>query len=259
MKLTYRRMLAIVVLGALSVLTYSAIGSGPTSSVSSGGGTWGSITGTLSSQTDLNTALGLKATVASPTFTTSATAPIFIASGFTGSTAASRYMGAVASGAPASGAHVVGDWTIDQTGRMYICTVLGTPGTWVRSGSTISKTLVNITMSTADGSVLPSGSSTLVYTIPVASTITGWATSADVSGSVTIDVYKQAFSTSATPSVSVPGSGTKPALSTAKSAQGTSSDWSGTLACAVNDQVIINISGVATITALRFQLFGTEN
>lgn len=36
---------------------------------SGGGGTWGSITGTLSAQTDLNTALGLKAPLASPTFT----------------------------------------------------------------------------------------------------------------------------------------------------------------------------------------------
>ncbi len=34
-----------------------------------GGGTWGSITGTITSQTDLNTALGLKANLASPTFT----------------------------------------------------------------------------------------------------------------------------------------------------------------------------------------------
>jgi hypothetical protein len=33
------------------------------------GGAWGSITGTLSAQTDLNTALGLKAPLASPTFT----------------------------------------------------------------------------------------------------------------------------------------------------------------------------------------------
>ena len=40
-----------------------------------GGGTWGSITGTLSSQTDLNTALGLKSTVASPTFTGVVTTP----------------------------------------------------------------------------------------------------------------------------------------------------------------------------------------
>ena len=36
-----------------------------------GGGTWGSITGTLADQTDLNTALGLKAPLASPTFTAS--------------------------------------------------------------------------------------------------------------------------------------------------------------------------------------------
>lgn len=37
---------------------------------------WGSITGTLSSQTDLNTALGLKAPLASPTFTGSVTTPL---------------------------------------------------------------------------------------------------------------------------------------------------------------------------------------
>lgn len=38
-----------------------------------GGGAWGTITGTLSDQSDLNTALGLKATSASPTFTTKTT------------------------------------------------------------------------------------------------------------------------------------------------------------------------------------------
>ena len=40
-----------------------------------GGGTWGSITGTLSAQTDLDTALGLKAPLASPTFTGTPAAP----------------------------------------------------------------------------------------------------------------------------------------------------------------------------------------
>lgn len=40
-----------------------------------GGGTWGSITGTLSAQTDLNTALGLKAPLASPALTGTPTAP----------------------------------------------------------------------------------------------------------------------------------------------------------------------------------------
>lgn len=38
-------------------------------------GVWGNITGTLSDQTDLNTALGLKATLASPTFTGTPLAP----------------------------------------------------------------------------------------------------------------------------------------------------------------------------------------
>ena len=40
-----------------------------------GGGTWGSITGTLSSQSDLNTALGLKADLSGPTFTGVPAAP----------------------------------------------------------------------------------------------------------------------------------------------------------------------------------------
>lgn len=49
---------------ALYVYTtsWAAVGGG-------GGGTWGSITGTLSAQTDLATALGLKSPLASPTFT----------------------------------------------------------------------------------------------------------------------------------------------------------------------------------------------
>lgn len=45
-----------------------------------GGGTWGSITGTLSSQTDLQTALNAKAAIASPTFTGTASAPTVVAS-----------------------------------------------------------------------------------------------------------------------------------------------------------------------------------
>lgn len=44
-------------------------------SAGGGGGTWGSITGTLSSQTDLQTALNLKSPLASPTFTGTVTVP----------------------------------------------------------------------------------------------------------------------------------------------------------------------------------------
>jgi hypothetical protein len=49
---------------------WTAVGSG------GGGGSWGSITGTLSSQTDLQNALNLKANLASPTFSGTITIPL---------------------------------------------------------------------------------------------------------------------------------------------------------------------------------------
>jgi hypothetical protein len=58
-----------------------------------------------------------------------------MAAALAGSTAASRYVGATTSGAPASGAHSVGDWVIAQNGHVFICTAAGTPGTWVDAGS----------------------------------------------------------------------------------------------------------------------------
>jgi len=51
----------------------------------SGGGTWGSITGTLSDQTDLQNALDAKAPLASPTFTGTVTTPALNISGQTAS------------------------------------------------------------------------------------------------------------------------------------------------------------------------------
>ena len=56
------------------------------------------------------------------------------ATGLPGATAASRHAGATTSGAPTSGTFAVGDFIVDQTGAMYVCTVAGTSGTWVRSG-----------------------------------------------------------------------------------------------------------------------------
>lgn len=49
----------------------------------------------------------------------------------TGATAATRYVGATTSGSPTSGMFAVGDLVIDQTGEEYVCTVAGSPGTWV--------------------------------------------------------------------------------------------------------------------------------
>ena len=55
---------------------------------------------------------------------------LFAPTGLTGATAASRYVGATASGAPGSGTFAVGDYVIDQTGKIFVCTGAGTPGTW---------------------------------------------------------------------------------------------------------------------------------
>jgi hypothetical protein len=48
----------------------------------------------------------------------------------TGATAATRYVGATATGAPTSGTFAVGDFVITQDGSVYICTGAGSPGTW---------------------------------------------------------------------------------------------------------------------------------
>ena len=87
------------------------------------------------------TALGA-APIASPTFTGTTTAPEFSASGLAGATAASRYVGATASGAPVSGTFAVGDFVIDQTGKVFVCTTAGTPGTWTQVGGGAPATTV---------------------------------------------------------------------------------------------------------------------
>lgn len=94
----------------------------------------------------------LLAPIASPTFTGTTTAPEFSASGLTGATAASRYVGATASGAPTAGTFAVGDYVVDQTGAMWVCTAAGTPGTWVKIGASSSGVT---SFNTRTGAVVP--------------------------------------------------------------------------------------------------------
>jgi hypothetical protein len=58
------------------------------------------------------------------------------ASGLTGATAATRYGGGTAVGAPTTGTFSTGDFVVDQTGRLWVCTASGSPGTWVDVATT---------------------------------------------------------------------------------------------------------------------------
>ena len=64
------------------------------------------------------------------TFTGEVVAPDFKTSGLTGATTATRYVGGTTNGAPTSGTFAVGDFIVDQTGTIWVCTTAGTPGTW---------------------------------------------------------------------------------------------------------------------------------
>lgn len=104
------------------------------------------------------------------------------ASGLTGATALSRYVGATASGPPLSGSFVVGDFVIDQTGQIWVCVTLGSPGTWrlasptakARAKSTASQSIPHNTSTTVSynltdydpGTALNLGAGT--FTCPVA-------------------------------------------------------------------------------------------
>lgn len=58
----------------------------------------------------------------------------------TGATAASGYVGGTTSLAPTTGAFVVGDFVVTQDAAVWVCTIAGSPGTWVRVGAVITST-----------------------------------------------------------------------------------------------------------------------
>lgn len=105
-----------------------------------------------------------------PTFTSAA------ASGMTGAVAASRYAGGTASGAPATGTFALGDFVIAQNGHLFICTVAGTPGTWVDAG-------VASNMVTTDTTQTISGAKTFSSTLNTG-TIT--VTTGNITGATTV-------------------------------------------------------------------------
>lgn len=69
--------------------------------------------------------------------------------GSPGANAASRYVGATTSGAPTgANAFVIGDFVISQNGSIWICTVAGSPGTWVEIKRAAALTAADISAGT---------------------------------------------------------------------------------------------------------------
>ncbi len=110
-----------------------------------------------------------KVPLAGGTMTGQRVVPALEVSGLTGATAASRYVGATTGGAPVSGTFAVGDFVIDQSGTVWICTTAGTPGTWVKPGGAPGTTL-----SAYLGADLGSGASTATNVVSLSLVAGTW-------------------------------------------------------------------------------------
>ena len=77
---------------------------------------------------------------------------IGLAAGMTGATASSRYVGGTSSGAPVTGTFLAGDFVIDQTGKIFVATVAGSPGTWVQVGAGGGASITQVTFAESTAS-----------------------------------------------------------------------------------------------------------
>ena len=104
-------------------------------------------------------------------------------SGLTGATAPSRYVGGTTSGAPTTGTFAVGDFVIDQSGQIWICTTAGTPGTWTKAGggATLPTGVLAYVANAGSNnvSVIEVATNQVIYTIPVGTSPIGVAITPD--------------------------------------------------------------------------------
>lgn len=92
----------------------------------------GDLGGTAASPTTPNAVklTGPQTVAGVKTFSSEPIAPSYQATGVTGTTTG-RLVGTTTLGAPTSGTFTVGDFVLDGAGSAYVCTVAGTPGTWI--------------------------------------------------------------------------------------------------------------------------------
>jgi hypothetical protein len=99
------------------------------------------------------------------TFAGEVSATDFKASGLTGAVAASRYAGATTSGAPTTGTFALGDFIIDQTGKLWICTTAGTSGTWTAAAGGGSSAVATVSaVGTVEIDVIPASGNPISLT-----------------------------------------------------------------------------------------------
>ncbi len=103
------------------------------------------------------------------------------------------------------------------------------------------------------GSVLTTGTKN-PGKIPYGGILVGWTLIGKPSGSVTVDVFRAANS-AGLPTVSIIGSGTKPALSSAIENSSTSfTNWTS-IALGDKDNLAISLSGISTVTYVELTLY----
>ena len=105
------------------------------------------------------------------------------ATGYAGSTtAATRYVGGTTSGAPTSGTFNAGDFIIDQTGVLWICTATGSPGTWVNGQNNFNA----ISPLTATGDLIYESAPGTASRLPGNATVTPMQLTSTGSGSAAL-------------------------------------------------------------------------
>jgi hypothetical protein len=124
----------------------------------------------------------------------------------------------------------------------------GTGITTATNGITVSDIIFIID---GGGSAITTGTKGYIE-VPFACTVTQWTLLADVSGSITVDVYNDAYANYGT-NTSMVGGGTKPTISASTKGQSAPSSWT-TTSIAAGNIIGFNVATISTCTRVTIAL-----
>ena len=123
------------------------------------------------------------------------------------------------------------------------------------SDSTIQVTSAGVATITfvidGGGSVITTGTKGYIE-VPFACTVSQWTLLADTSGSITVDIYNDAYANYGT-NTSMVGGGTKPTISASTKGQSAPSSWT-TTAIAAGNIIGFNVATISTCTRVTIAL-----